>query len=424
MIRVRRWLLGACLLLQAAVAHAQVSGLSYVSVGNEGLGQGLSETLEAPAVPMSAVMVNGSLTVRVGPDSSPWVFRLRAPFYGPIVPGDYAGTANHVLTSPARPFMDISKYPRSCGTGDGWFRVRELSVAGDGQVQSLAIDFMNRCLPRQSPLVGSIRYQSSIGFSVPTFMAMAGRDFGVIEGDTVFLDAGQSFSATPGDSLRYRWKQTDGPPVTLDYPRMAAPSFAAPAVALEGSTLRFQLQVTNAAGVTVSDDVIVRVDSEGAARTEVRLWGDGRDYVTEGVRYRFNRENANLQFKLMRGAYGVFIWGDTMWDLYVAPPAGATLGKGRYLNAERYLVQSPDRPGLDLSGDGRGCNKLTGEFTVHQWHLNANGDPRRVEISFEQHCGDAAPAAYGRVLRNAVPHELVAKRLQEARLIWPRGSQR
>ncbi|HYY59341.1 MAG TPA: carboxypeptidase regulatory-like domain-containing protein, partial [Pyrinomonadaceae bacterium] len=52
-------------------------------------------------------------------------------------------------------------------------------------------------------------------------------------------------------------------------------------------------------------------------------------------------------------------------------------------------------PGLEIAGDGRGCNTLTGSFTVHEVTLDYSGSSPKVltfAASFEQHC-EGGPAA-------------------------------
>ena len=48
-----------------------------------------------------------------------------------------------------------------------------------------------------------------------------------------------------------------------------------------------------------------------------------------------------------------------------------------------------------MSGNGRGCNQLTGSFTVDHAHYTDNEEMRSITISFEQHCEGATPALRG-----------------------------
>lgn len=91
-----------------------------------------------------------------------------------------------------------------------------------------------------------------------TPIAAAGADAFAAEFDVVSLDG--SGSADPdGEPLTYAWSQVAGPPVALAGADTAAPSFVAPAVALGGATLTFQLIVSDGAAASASDTVDVQI---------------------------------------------------------------------------------------------------------------------------------------------------------------------
>jgi hypothetical protein len=84
--------------------------------------------------------------------------------------------------------------------------------------------------------------------------------------------------------------------------------------------------------------------------------------------------------------------------LDLAAPTGQALASGGvYENAQRYPFQASDRPGLSFSGDGRGCNQLTGRFEVTDIKISAHGYIERLRANFEQHCEGAVPALFGQV---------------------------
>ncbi len=47
-------------------------------------------------------------------------------------------------------------------------------------------------------------------------------------------------------------------------------------------------------------------------------------------------------------------------------PSASSLAVGVYNGAERYPFQAPGHPGFDVSGDGRGCQKVTGRFQIEE----------------------------------------------------------
>ncbi len=88
------------------------------------------------------------------------------------------------------------------------------------------------------------------------------------------------------------------------------------------------------------------------------------------------------------------------WSLDFAAPGNATLVPGTYEGATRFPFQSPTQPGLDFSGNGRGCNTLTGSFNVLEAAYSPEGEIERFGADFEQHCEGADPALFGQVRFN------------------------
>jgi hypothetical protein len=56
---------------------------------------------------------------------------------------------------------------------------------------------------------------------------------------------------------------------------------------------------------------------------------------------------------------------------------------------------------LDISGESRGCNTLTGRFEVLEAVYGASGEVERFAATFEQHCEGGGPALLGSVLFNS-----------------------
>jgi hypothetical protein len=87
----------------------------------------------------------------------------------------------------------------------------------------------------------------------------------------------------------------------------------------------------------------------------------------------------------------------SFWFLDLAAPAGQQLSPGSYENAARWPFQAATQPGLSFSGDGRGCNTLTGRFQVLEASFGPSGYITRFHATFEQHCEGATAALFGEV---------------------------
>lgn len=79
------------------------------------------------------------------------------------------------------------------------------------------------------------------------------------------------------------------------------------------------------------------------------------------------------------------------WYLDLAAPEGTTLAPGTYAGATRYPFNEATEPGLSLGGNGRGCNTLTGSFTITAVEFGPQGYVKELVASFEQHCEGATP---------------------------------
>ncbi|MCE5241695.1 MAG: Ig-like domain-containing protein [Desulfobacteraceae bacterium] len=89
-------------------------------------------------------------------------------------------------------------------------------------------------------------------------VADAGPDQRVAEGALVTL-SGANSTDPDGNALSFLWSQTAGPQVVLSDSRSASPTFTAPDVATEGTSLTFALMVTDKTGATAGDTCVVNV---------------------------------------------------------------------------------------------------------------------------------------------------------------------
>lgn len=62
--------------------------------------------------------------------------------------------------------------------------------------------------------------------------------------------------------------------------------------------------------------------------------------------------------------------------------------------------QASGHPGIDVSGDGRGCNEIEGRFDVRDIAKNAAGEITRLWVLYEQHCEGDPAALFGEVMVN------------------------
>ena len=137
------------------------------------------------------------------------------------------------------------------------------------------------------------------------------------------------------------------------------------------------------------------------------------DYIGGGRTYAFTpadgtfSANGNWDGGVSLSFHG-WDWAE-WWYLDFAAADAAPLAVGVYPGATRFPFQGPGEPGLDVSGDGRGCNMLTGSFEVKEIAFGAANDVLAFRATFEQHCEGWPAALTGEIRYNAtVPVALSA----------------
>lgn len=137
--------------------------------------------------------------------------------------------------------------------------------------------------------------------------------------------------------------------------------------------------------------------------------GDADDYISGGQAYAYataSQDRLNVSGNTDSSVVTVSVDGANgdWWTLNLAAPSGEALAPGTYTGATRYPFNEASEPGLSLSGNGRGCNRLTGTFTVEAVEFGPQGYVRKLDATFEQHCEGGTSAARGEVhIENPAP---------------------
>jgi hypothetical protein len=129
--------------------------------------------------------------------------------------------------------------------------------------------------------------------------------------------------------------------------------------------------------------------------------GDQGDYISGGRAYAYSIEakdrlTVNGSEDGNHVSVSVSGFNSDWWSLDLAAPSGQSLAPGIYDGATRWPFQGAG-PGLDLSGNGRGCNTLTGTFTIQNVVFGPRGYVQTLDATYEQHCEGGATAARGEI---------------------------
>ncbi len=166
-------------------------------------------------------------------------------------------------------------------------------------------------------------------------------------------------------------------------------------------------------GGTSATFTVVTMPSYAGNGTALYFFSEPNDYIGQGEAWLMDAKSMYTISGQVSGQTAMFSaiqpnyanW----WYLEFASAAGQ-LKQGKYLNAQRWPFQAPGHPGLSASGNGRGCNTLTGEFDVLEVAYNASGAITKLAVNFEQHCEDMKSDLYGQLrYRSSLPINIIVR---------------
>jgi hypothetical protein len=138
------------------------------------------------------------------------------------------------------------------------------------------------------------------------------------------------------------------------------------------------------------DGKFIKPPRSASAISYLRAISSKGDWVGQGKSYSYAGDDLTIR----RNDRGVDISAGG-WQIHFGAPRGRFLEVGKYLDAKRYPF-SDASPGIEFTGQGRGCNQISGQFVV--WELEFKGNEvTKLAIDFIQRCENTMPPLYGRV---------------------------
>lgn len=399
--------------MSARSAHAQGPTFLYFdSKPGDYVGQGQQFTLTPADGAFTLPTISGAavwIQFRQGPRV--WNLMFAPPAGSPLAPGIYERATRYPIQSPTTPGLDVSGEARGCNRSNSRFVVYENDLTGP--LPRFAADYEQHCEGKAPALFGSVRYNSS----VPMGPRVSASSAAVYEGDGEIrvLPFVISLSAPASAPVSVDYAVIDGTATGgSDYlPVAGTASFgvgqtaAAVDVAVLGDTVAegdetVTLALSNAAGAPILvGQGAGTIRNDDPDRTFIRFDSPVGDWVGLGQHFTLTPLDGDIVVQPTTDA-GVQVKyrGATPWDLFFVPPAGSPLALGVFEGATRWPFQSPMTPGMDVFGDGRGCNAIEGRFVVLEIQFAGNGGIERFAADYEQHC-DGDPPLSGAVRFNS-----------------------
>jgi hypothetical protein len=146
----------------------------------------------------------------------------------------------------------------------------------------------------------------------------------------------------------------------------------------------------------IRDGKFTRPPRTTAPTTYFHMVSTKGDYIGQGKSFSYSVNEVTAR----KIPHGVEVNAGP-WEADFYGAGTQMLPPGEYADAHR--TSPGDAPGIDVHGDGRGCNQTAGKFIV--WELAVVGDQVvRLAIDFVQQCEGKGPPLYGRIRFNSTFH--------------------
>jgi len=359
---------------------------SYASQSGDYIGQGGTGTLTAPTE-FAIGGTAGSVSFSADTGSEWWDVTLAAPRGQQLTTGIYENAARAPFNE-YQPGLSVSSTGRGCNTTKGRFTVFAISADTSGRITSLDAEFTQFCDGGAAALTGVVKYAAP--YVVP--IVLTSSNPGTVANQPVTLTA----RVNPGT----------GPVTFLDGDQVigqATPDAASLARFTTDRLAPGAHWLYAKQGTAISARL-----SQAVSSADTSLWFSSQngDYIGQGATASYVPPTASVTARGDAGDAYISVddpaSGD-WWTAEFAAPPGETLKPGTYTNAVRAPFRGAGQPGLSVTGSGRGCNTLIGEFTINAIGTAPDGTIASLDASFVQHCGSSPEALTGRARFQAGP---------------------
>jgi hypothetical protein len=339
------------------------------------------------------------VSISINTARASWRVELSPPSGELLTAKLYAPATRYPFTSFAG--FDISGDGRGCNEETGRFLVREIETAPDGTITRLAADIEQHCEDFSPALFAAVRYNSDLDARpfdgvYPRFeLALTEPAHGQVTGEGLTCGGGATTCNLTFDASRI----------------IALTARPEPGYIFTGWTGA----CNGGQAMTVKVNTVKECEASFApdppvVRQTVLYWESTRgDYIGQGDIEIYSGENSRWTVTPTGNGNGVQLTiasvGDTAeskWTLDFRAPLGSLLTVGTYPEVARASFRTTTA-GLDVSGNGRGCNIVAGYFTVHEIAIDpGTGSVTAFAVDFEQHCETlSAPPLIGTLRYNS-----------------------
>ena len=415
-----------------AGAGPEPASVTVVSEPGNGIAFGQDQLFEAPEATISVSIVDGEKG-RVYVEATANDNRVGLEFVAPDGKNLEVGEYVRAEGDPAKisPGINFSHGDENCGEDYGRFTITNIQYGASG-VERLSALYEVHCGSREaSPLFGAIEYGEP-ATEAPESVRPAAIDWPMTAVDAsgadvpVTIIGGQAGADVASVDLEgedpqdfsVRSDDCDGASLAPEARCEAAIAVKPTAPGLRTA----QLVITDASGARTT--VPLTVDTEPLPEppmtsNSATLVSESGAFVGGGVDQLFDAPEAVTMHGERHHVEVIAEYGNGRFSFNFAAPTGEQLEVGEYVRTERYPFEAKGSPGLDVSGDGEGCNQDFGRFVIKDIAFNASGAIERFWALYEQHCEHPEWAALFGEVRVGEPPAGTPEIVQPTAIDWP-----
>ena len=399
-------ILAVFLALPAAAHAASIDAVTLFSDQRDFIGKGMPRIFDAAdgaRITPTGTPDYVTVTVAVPGQVVSFSLEFAAPPGQTLAPGVYDDAERAPFRQPGHPGINIWRSDLGCDVQSGRFEVKDIAFDASGTITRLWIVFEQHCEALPPGLFGEVR----VGMPVADAAALS-------ESSVVRWPADEF--GRPRSLAPVVMRATA--PTGVTAAAVTGPDAADFAVALDecagvmltaGAScklwMRFTpgaagartatLDVTTAAG---DHQVVALQGFTFGGTTRLVLDSEPGDFIGAGVTRVITPADAEFRVSPAVGqvSFEVLTDAGVLWNADFAAPGGAAMAPGEYPGALEFPFNGA-AAGLDVFGDNRGCNTLTGQFTVTQAAFDLGDRLRNFGATYVQHCEGDVPALRGAV---------------------------
>ena len=150
-------------------------------------------------------------------------------------------------------------------------------------------------------------------------------------------------------------------------------------------------------------DILLVIMDNAPASGSVTMSSQNGDFIGQGADYLFSDNNGVFSVNGRFTARGdlnllsISFQGDEYWNFVFLAPEGEPLRVGEYADALRASFPNPVKPGIEISGAGRGCNRISGDFVIEEIGFTKSETLDRFVARFSQTCENSNSILTGAV---------------------------